>query len=243
MPFMPPQTGDEFPTVNTLALQHAMLRHYPYNLLAEVFENDFHAVMHAYPDNIPEALHGLTESAKDVIVSRYYYGLTCQETADRRGVTLTRVTQLTEKAIRHLRQPRQLAMLTAAPRSAVERRDDRIDGLKARCAALESALAAKTETDGTVIPDIPDIQVPPTRRTLDKPVTDLDLSVRACNCLRRGHVDTVGQLTAYAPSRVMSIRNLGRHTFDEIRGALLSRGLDFAPEPDEPGTAKAGRRP
>jgi DNA-directed RNA polymerase subunit alpha len=51
----------------------------------------------------------------------------------------------------------------------------------------------------------------------ERPVEDLELTVRSYNCLKREGVDTIGQLATMTEEELMNIRNLGMKSVDEIR--------------------------
>ena len=53
-------------------------------------------------------------------------------------------------------------------------------------------------------------------------IEDMDLSVRAYNCLKRAGINTVGQLRAMTDSDFGRIRNLNKHTVEEIRQKLAA---------------------
>jgi len=61
----------------------------------------------------------------------------------------------------------------------------------------------------------------------DKPIEDLDLSVRSYNCLKRAGVQTIFELTQKTVEEMMKIRNLGKKSFDEIQKKLAERSLSF----------------
>ena len=58
-------------------------------------------------------------------------------------------------------------------------------------------------------------------------VTELDLSVRASNCLEAANVKTIGELVALTEDEVLEIRNFGRTTLKEVKKKLAQLGLDF----------------
>ncbi|MEE9585137.1 MAG: DNA-directed RNA polymerase subunit alpha C-terminal domain-containing protein, partial [Candidatus Brocadiales bacterium] len=62
---------------------------------------------------------------------------------------------------------------------------------------------------------------------LDKLVTDLDLSVRASNCLEAANIKTIGELVSLTEDEVLSIRNFGRTTLKEVKKKLAQLGLSF----------------
>lgn len=61
-------------------------------------------------------------------------------------------------------------------------------------------------------------------------IEELNLSVRAYNCLKRAGIDTVEQLTAMTPERLYIVRNLGRKQIEEVLTAMKSHGLKFKEE-------------
>ena len=69
--------------------------------------------------------------------------------------------------------------------------------------------------------------------TDERPVEDLELTVRSYNCLKREGVDTIGQLATMTEEELMNIRNLGMKSVDEIRSKLLEYGYDLASEGNE----------
>jgi hypothetical protein len=56
-------------------------------------------------------------------------------------------------------------------------------------------------------------------------IEHLELSVRAYNCLKRAHIDTLGKLQAVSATQLLEIRDLGITTLSEIRALLLRLGL------------------
>ena len=67
----------------------------------------------------------------------------------------------------------------------------------------------------------------PTR--YNTPIEDLQLSVRAYNCLKRSGLMTVGQVLEKAEDELLSLRNFGRKSYDELRDRLFELGF-LAPE-------------
>ena len=62
------------------------------------------------------------------------------------------------------------------------------------------------------------------------PVDNLSLSVRTMNCLRRGGIDTVGQIMSTGEKGLLALRNFGQKSKQEIDERLEELGLSFAPE-------------
>ena len=67
----------------------------------------------------------------------------------------------------------------------------------------------------------------PVVKTLETPVEELDLSVRAYNCLKRAGLHTLQDLTNMSESEMMKIRNLGKKSLKEVIEKIKDMGLTF----------------
>ena len=67
---------------------------------------------------------------------------------------------------------------------------------------------------------------------LFKSIDDLELSVRATNCLRSANIGLVGELVQRTEAVMLKTKNFGRKSLDEIKGVLLGMGLDFGMKVD-----------
>ena len=65
-------------------------------------------------------------------------------------------------------------------------------------------------------------------------VEQLDLSVRAMNCLRRSGINTIGELISTGEKELMSLRNFGQKSRQEIDERLKALGLSLSPVVEEP---------
>lgn len=63
------------------------------------------------------------------------------------------------------------------------------------------------------------------------PIEDLNLSMRAYNCLRRSGLTTVGQVLEKSEEELLVLRNFGQKSYEELRDLLDNLGL--LPEEDE----------
>ena len=94
----------------------------------------------------------------------------------------------------------------------------------------------QTEVDSDVDTDL--------QQVLSRNIAELDLSVRANNCLESAKIGTVGELVSFAESDLLKVRSFGKTSLMEVKRKLsdlgLSLGMDLsqrsvAPEePDEP---------
>lgn len=65
------------------------------------------------------------------------------------------------------------------------------------------------------------------RQLLQTKLVDLDLSVRALNCLQLANLETLGQVVTYHESELMRFRNFGRKSMAELKELIESKGLEF----------------
>jgi DNA-directed RNA polymerase subunit alpha len=65
------------------------------------------------------------------------------------------------------------------------------------------------------------------RQILKTPLEDLDLSVRAFNCLKAAKINSLSELVQYEQDELMKFRNFGQKSLSEIEQVLIDRGLSF----------------
>jgi DNA-directed RNA polymerase subunit alpha len=75
--------------------------------------------------------------------------------------------------------------------------------------------------------DVVDEQVLQLRKILKTPLEDLDLSVRAFNCLKAAKINSLSELVQYEQEDLMKFRNFGQKSLSEIEQVLTERGLSF----------------
>lgn len=61
-------------------------------------------------------------------------------------------------------------------------------------------------------------------------IEELDLSVRSYNCLKRAGINTIQELTEKTEADMMTVRNLGRKSLDEVKTKLANLGLSLRSE-------------
>jgi len=104
-------------------------------------------------------------------------------------------------------------------------------------------LVMEVVTDGTIHPEeavkqasriliqhlmiITDEQTLQLRKVLKTPLEDLDLSVRAFNCLKAAKINSLSELVQYEQEDLMKFRNFGQKSLSEIEQVLNERGLGF----------------
>ena len=65
------------------------------------------------------------------------------------------------------------------------------------------------------------------RQQLKQKLVDMDLSVRALNCLKSAEVETLGELVVYNKTDLLKFRNFGKKSLSELEELLSSLGLSF----------------
>jgi len=75
--------------------------------------------------------------------------------------------------------------------------------------------------------DLVDEQTLQLRKILKTPLEDLDLSVRAFNCLKAAKINSLSELVQYEQEDLMKFRNFGQKSLSEIDQVLHERGLSF----------------
>jgi DNA-directed RNA polymerase subunit alpha len=83
---------------------------------------------------------------------------------------------------------------------------------------LAARPTARSEKQPLAVSSIPS-------KVYDIPIEDLDLSVRAYNCLKRAGITKVGQVLEMSEEDLLGVRNFGRKSLDELREKLAQRGF------------------
>ncbi|GMW01590.1 MAG: DNA-directed RNA polymerase subunit alpha [Candidatus Hydrogenedentota bacterium] len=68
---------------------------------------------------------------------------------------------------------------------------------------------------------------PEMARTFARSVDELELSVRAANCLKAASIKTIGDLVSYNENEMLSFHNFGKKSLDEIKAILEPMGLSL----------------
>ena len=65
------------------------------------------------------------------------------------------------------------------------------------------------------------------RQLLKTKLIDMDLSVRALNCLKAAEVDTLGDLVSFNKNDLMKFRNFGKKSLTELEELVIVKGVNF----------------
>lgn len=71
------------------------------------------------------------------------------------------------------------------------------------------------------------------RKLLMTPLSDLNLSVRAINCLKAADIETLAKLVSHSENELKKLRNFGNKSLDEIKQKLDEKKLSFGMDVSE----------
>jgi len=83
------------------------------------------------------------------------------------------------------------------------------------------------ETNNNYKKEIIDEEILKIRKLLKTPLSDLDLSVRAFNCLKAANVKTLGELVKLEVNDMMKFRNFGKKSLTELENLVKEKKLSF----------------
>ena len=65
------------------------------------------------------------------------------------------------------------------------------------------------------------------RQLLKSKLVDMELSVRALNCLKTAEVETLGELVSFNKTDLLKFRNFGKKSLTELEELVKDKGLSF----------------
>jgi DNA-directed RNA polymerase subunit alpha len=83
------------------------------------------------------------------------------------------------------------------------------------------------DTEDSPEEEVVDEHVLHMRKILKTPLEDMDLSVRAYNCLKAAKINTLAELVQYDTNELLKFRNFGRKSLVEIEQLIVEKGLSF----------------
>lgn len=190
---------------------------YPINLLDAV-DGDY------WKFNIPSDINGTVEYAlktflsareADVLRERFINGKTCSEIGKSNGVSLERIRQIEQKALKKLREPERLKYLQHGIAGIIQYSvNNAVE--KAHQGELARAVEVLEEFCG---------RENPLAKAREMKLVDLNLSTRTFNCLAKEGIKTLGDIEKFTPKEIKRIRNLGTYCYDEIIGIANRYGI------------------
>ena len=65
------------------------------------------------------------------------------------------------------------------------------------------------------------------RQLLNTKLSEMELSVRALNCLKAAEVETLGELVSFEKADLLKFRNFGKKSLTELENLVKSKNLEF----------------
>ena len=215
---------------------------YPFNLVDSIcMKETMWIADEDHINGLNYALDTLAEREKIILSRHYQEEQTLEEIGKELGITRERVRQIEAKAFRKLRHPSRFKPIVNGfdaneewkkLKQKEEDLNKREEDLTSREDKLQKILDEyKPKFDALHISiDMP-LKKIEENVTFSAGVEEMDLSVRATNCLWRSNINTINDLIKACESEnfnLMHIRNLGRKTLREILEKLYEMtGKDF----------------
>lgn len=200
-----------------------VLEEYPQNLIVKLGW-DIELVYDNFETRLQEMrdTNYLNEREYDYLLQLYKDQLTLEEIGSKNFLSRERVRQIVAKAIRKLQYRHKYFMfgkLTQPYEEALKEFEQIKNDLISRWTYEEAQKIVDDywkdrKEEGMKIYDSDE-------------VLELDLSVRACNCLRRVGIDTVGKLKELNPKKLLKIKNMGKKCQKEILNKMQEFGIEF----------------
>ncbi|MFQ5925858.1 MAG: DNA-directed RNA polymerase subunit alpha [Terriglobia bacterium] len=108
-------------------------------------------------------------------------------------------------------------------------------GLAAKLLRDHMSLFIAFEEQAEVSEEVVEQVFDPRVEYLGRSVEDLELSVRAYNCLKNASIRTIGELVQRSENEMLKTKNFGRKSLNEIKEILNSMGLQLGMRLDEQG--------
>lgn len=196
--------------------------HYPYTLLYDIFMETRDDI---YLPGLDTALATLTIQQRECLRLRYREEKSYREIGELIHKSNTRANQIVEKALRLLRSPNRknyfIARSNADFQKAVHDMTIEVDSLKSQLKEYQTLIHNLESKCGDIIPD----KFKSTKLNRSRPcytalqkikIDDMELSLRAYNCLKRAGKNTVFDVAMCSKEKILGLRNMGRKTCEEI---------------------------
>lgn len=177
---------------------------YPENLLTAVFDRTEFKVPEITEDikaGLEYALASLDERRQTILRLRFKENVSQRRVAELLGVSPSAIGSMERDSIFKLHRPPVVAYLMYGK-----------TGYEKRMEQLRLNDEAMRNTDEY-------------KAIMTIRFEELDLSIRAFNCLRRSGYETIGDIVDLTEEEIIHIKNIGWKQYDEIGRALLSKGI------------------
>ena len=209
---------------------------YPTNLIDAVFGGS-KTIVAVDVKRIPEWLDNLSYREKAVVKMRYEDGKTLEEIGKEFNVTRERIRQVEAQALKRLSHPSNIKdvacvsfsdymeMQKALTKEINELRHQYMT-LRGYTDSLEMAIAKEIPSLTRILRTLPESHKSSSNPLPDLLLEDMGLSARAFNCLKRAGYTTASEVAEQDLSEMITIRNLGASSMQEVSDKLKEFGFD-----------------
>ena len=215
---------------------NSFLYAWPQNLLFDA-GYDVMEIQRIPAENVETAFSALTDREREVLRMRYVDGLTYEATGKAYGVTRERIRQVESKALRKLRHPRVAQVIREGEDAVRAHRMAKATLLEETAKLNEqvvevrrhAALLREIMNSGTANSEAVKV-VKKYATNLDIDIIEMELSVRAYNCLKRAGFNRIADLVGVSRGDLMKVRNLGARSTNEVIEKLKAWGIEVTDE-------------
>lgn len=206
---------------------------FPYNLLAYISE---HKSNFNYPENISQdtidGIHFVCLSLSDKQQAILYLRFECQQTLEKIGTRFslsgTQIDNIIKNSISTWFKTDDIKYIEYGMKGYVNHLI--INKAKLLAESLIFEEYNRGYKDGYNKAQGIQTKSNNTNDIITMPIEQLNLSLRAYNCIKRAKIDTVADLISKTEEDMIKVRNLGRESFEEVRKTLHQMGLSFRGE-------------
>lgn len=200
---------------------------YPYNIAYAIFCDE--RALGICVNFVESALEEmLTPREGEILRLRFRDGFTLQKCGEVCGVRPERIRQIQARALRYLRHPSRIKLIQAVPMAKLAETAKEYNSL-----ADKYALLVKAFENAYNVSPTPEYMasVSETIALCEKPLMELELSVRSYNCLwHMGKIKTLGDIVKMSTDELLAVRNLGKKSAQEIIDCVHGYGLKMSNE-------------
>lgn len=204
---------------------------YPLNLIYAIFDDEADGIIENadtisdFNGSVEYVLHTLSERERTVLKYRFVDLMTYEEVGKLYNITRERIRQVEAKALRKLRHPSRAKYLKCGVSGIIENiRTDYFNKFADLENKLIELINLNTKTASRIVCGA---EIRRKHTPTDLKIEDMDLSVRAYNCLKRTGIDNLQQLAKLSYDDLAGIRNLGRKCVGEIIERLKEYGYNI----------------
>ncbi len=188
---------------------------------------------------VEESLKTLSEREQKVLAERFGFyskAKTLEEVSAEQGYTRERIRQIEAKALRRLRHPSRSkplkfvkGLVTDADIDAYQvqhhETQEKEQWYQKLYPEIRENVIREVSLSPSLLKEVQEVSQELGISHLSRAIDELELSVRAANCLSNANIKTVGDLVQRTESELLRSKNFGRKSLKEIKEVLAEMSL------------------